>query len=106
RALDEFPPARVASITGIAQQDIERLAREYASVRPAVIRINYGLQRHRGGGMAVRTIACLPAVIGAWRQPGGGILLSTSRLHPFNMNALSRPDLIPEGTRIVNMVQL
>jgi anaerobic selenocysteine-containing dehydrogenase len=106
RALDEFPPARVASITGIAQQDIERLAREYASTRPAAIRINYGLQRHRGGGMAVRTIACLPAVIGAWRQAGGGILLSTSRLHPFNMDAVSRPDLIPQGTRIINMVQL
>jgi anaerobic selenocysteine-containing dehydrogenase len=56
--------------------------------------------------MAVRTIACLPAVIGAWRQPGGGILLSTSRLHPFNTNALMRPDLVPSGTRLVNMVQL
>jgi anaerobic selenocysteine-containing dehydrogenase len=106
RALGEFPPRRVAEITGLAESDIETLAREYASVRPSVIRINYGLQRHRGGGMAVRTIACLPAVVGAWRQPGGGILLSTSRLYPFNMNRLTRPDLVPPGTRTINMVQL
>jgi anaerobic selenocysteine-containing dehydrogenase len=106
RAVDEFPTARVAAITGISQPDIERLAREYATVQPSVIRVNYGLQRHRGGGMAVRTIACLPAVIGAWRRAGGGVLLSTSRLFPFNMNALSRPDLIPARTRVINMVQL
>jgi anaerobic selenocysteine-containing dehydrogenase len=106
RALDEYPPARVSEITGLAQADIERLAYEYATIKPAVIRVNYGLQRHRGGGMAVRTIACLPAVTGAWRLRGGGILLSTSRLFPFNMSALSRPDLVPPGTRTVNMVQL
>jgi anaerobic selenocysteine-containing dehydrogenase len=102
----EFGPQRVAEITGLAISDIERLAHEYATIKPAAIRINYGLQRHRGGGMAVRTIACLPAFIGAWSQPGGGILLSTSRLHPFNMSALSRPDLVPPGTRTINMVQL
>ncbi len=106
RALNEFPPQRVAEITGVPIADIERLAHEYGTIKPAAIRINYGLQRHRGGGMAVRTIACLPAVIGAWRHTGGGILLSTSRLHPFNTNALMRPDLIPPGTRLINMVQL
>src|SRR5207248_10883651 len=67
----------------------------------------YGLQRHGGGGMAVRTICCLPAVIGAWRHPGGGALLSTSALYGFSGNpALERPDLIPPGTRTINMVQL
>src|SRR5262249_4743340 len=86
--------------------DIERLAREYGTVRPALIRLNYGLQRHAGGGMAVRTITCLPAVIGAWRHAGGGALLSTSKLYPFNAAALERPDLIPPGTRTLNMVQL
>jgi anaerobic selenocysteine-containing dehydrogenase len=106
RAMREFPPDRVAEITGLAVRDIETLAREYATVRPAAIRINYGLQRHRGGGMAVRTIACLPAVIGAWRHTGGGILLSTSRLYPFAMDRLTRPDLVRSGTRTVNMVQL
>jgi anaerobic selenocysteine-containing dehydrogenase len=112
RALDEYPPERVASITGIAVEDIERLAREYATALterggPAFIRLNYGLQRHAGGGMAVRTICCLPAVIGAWRHPGGGAMLSTSALYGFSGNpVLTRPDLIPPGTRTINMVQL
>jgi anaerobic selenocysteine-containing dehydrogenase len=106
RALREYPPDKVASITGIAVADIERLAHDYGTIRPAFIRVNYGLQRHYGGGMAVRTITCLPAIIGAWRQPGGGCLLSTSKLYPFNSTKLERPDLIPPGTRTINMVQL
>jgi anaerobic selenocysteine-containing dehydrogenase len=111
RVLREYEPKRVASITGLDVADIETLSRDYAlSMRerngPALIRLNYGLQRHGGGGMAVRTITCLPALIGAWRHPGGGALLSTSKLSPFNGAALERPDLIPPGTRTINMVQL
>ncbi len=106
RALRDYPPERVAAITGIAVADLEKLAREYGTIRPSLIRLNYGLQRHGGGGMAVRTICCLPAVIGAWRHPGGGALLSTSKFYPFNATRLERPDLIPPGTRTINMVQL
>ncbi|MCS6852331.1 MAG: molybdopterin oxidoreductase family protein [Gemmataceae bacterium] len=106
RALSEYPPERVAAITGLPPADIERLAREYATIRPALIRLNYGLQRHGGGGMAVRTITCLPAIVGSWREVGGGALLSTSALYPFNSAQLERPDLIPPGTRTINMVQL
>ena len=106
RARTEYPPEKVAAITGIAVADIERLAHEYGTVKPALIRLNYGMQRHGGGGMAVRTICCLPAVIGAWRDTGGGALLSTSQMYPFNNHALERPDLIPPGTRTINMVQL
>src|SRR5262249_32176686 len=106
RALMEYPPDKVAAITGLAVADIERLAHEYGTTRPALIRLNYGLQRHGGGGMAVRTITCLPAVTGDWRYSGGGALLSTSWLYPFNTAALERPDLIPPGTRTINMVQL
>ncbi len=111
RALAEYPPDRVAHITGLPVADIERFATEYGRSRelfggPALIRLNYGLQRHGGGGMAVRTICCLPAVTGDWRHPGGGALLSTSKLAPFNDHALARPDLIPPGTRTVNMVNL
>jgi anaerobic selenocysteine-containing dehydrogenase len=106
RALKEYSPPHVADITGIPVADIEKLAHEYGTVRPAMIRLNYGLQRHGGGGMAVRTITCLPAVIGSWREAGGGALLSTSKLYPFDANALERPDLIPPGTRTINMSQL
>ncbi len=106
RALNEYPPEKVSRITNLPVADIEKLARAYGTIKPACIRFNYGLQRHRGGGMAVRTIACLPAVIGAWRLPGGGALLSTSKLYPFNAAVLERPDLIPRGTRTINMVQL
>jgi anaerobic selenocysteine-containing dehydrogenase len=106
RALRDYSPERVAAITGLPAADIEKLARAYGTVQPALIRLNYGLQRHAGGGMAVRTITCLPAVVGAWRHAGGGALLSTSKLYPFNAARLERPDLIPPGTRTVNMVQL
>src|SRR5204863_7046805 len=67
----EMSPARAARICGINEGEIVNFAREYATTRPAVIRINYGLQRHAGGGMAVRTVACLPALTGSWRDTGG-----------------------------------
>lgn len=105
RAAD-YDPAKVAEITGLDVATIEQLAHEYASTQPAVIRINYGLQRHAGGGMAVRTLACLPAVSGAWRDVAGGIQLSTSGAFPLNYEALERPDLIPAGTRTINMTEL
>ena len=106
RVLRDYAPARVSDITGLPVSDIEQLTHEYAQQGPSAIRINYGLQRHYGGGMAVRTIACLPAVTGAWREWSGGILLSTSGQFPLNYPVLERPDLIPPGTRTINMVQL
>ena len=102
----EWTPARTAAATGLSAADVEWFARAYATTRPSAIRVNYGLQRHAGGGMAVRTIACLPAVTGAWRDPGGGVLLSTSGTFPTNNEALERPDLVPPGTRTLNMSQL
>jgi anaerobic selenocysteine-containing dehydrogenase len=111
RVLAEYSPEQVAPITGLPGADIEKLARMYGTVLserggPAFIRLNYGLQRHRGGGMAVRTVVALPAVSGHWRHVGGGAFLSTSKLLPFANAALERPDLIPPGTRTINMVQL
>ena len=106
RAIEEYPVDRVAAITGVEPAAIEELARRYAAEQPSLIRLNYGLQRHHGGGMAVRTIACLPALVGAWRHYGGGALLSTSGAYDFNMDALTRPDLAPPGTRVVNMNHL
>ncbi|MBY0461331.1 MAG: molybdopterin-dependent oxidoreductase, partial [Gemmataceae bacterium] len=111
RVTAEYPPGKVSHITGLPVADIERFAREYARSRelfggPALIRLNYGLQRHGGGGMAVRTIVCLPALTGDWRFPGAGALLSTSKAYPFDDHYLTRPDLIPKGTRTINMVHL
>lgn len=102
-----FTPTWAAEICGVAAETIERFAREYAATRPAVIRINYGMQRHAGGGMAVRTVACLPAVTGAWRESAGGILLSTSGTFPLNYTALERTDLLPaKRPRTLNMSML
>ncbi len=111
RVRTEYQPERVAEITGIPFADIERFAREYGRSQqlfggPALIRLNYGLQRHGGGGNAVRAIVCLPALTGDWRYPGSGAFLSTSKTHSFDTNYLERPDLIPPGTRTVNMTQL
>ncbi len=103
----EFPPARVAALCGIAPATIVALARDYGSTRPAAIRLNYGMQRHAGGGMAARTVACLPALVGAWRDPAGGLLLSSSGAYPIDHQALERPDLLPEPRpRSVNMVEI
>jgi anaerobic selenocysteine-containing dehydrogenase len=106
RVLEEYGLERVARITRVDPATIETLARRYATERPSLIRVNYGLQRHGGGGMAVRTIVCLPALVGAWRDPGGGAMLSTSGAFEFNLDRLTRPDLSPPGTRTVNMNRL
>ncbi len=106
RVLNEYPPEKVAHITGLPVETIETFARELGTTKPAFIRLNYGMQRHGGGAMAVRTVACLPAITGDWRHPGGGAMLSTSKLYPFDDAFLTRPDLIRPGTRTVNMTQL
>ncbi|MBA3438589.1 MAG: molybdopterin oxidoreductase family protein, partial [Pyrinomonadaceae bacterium] len=104
RRASEYPPERVAAICGIEAETVVRLARLYATIKPCVIRINYGMQRHAGGGMAVRTVSCLPAIVGAWRDAAGGVLLSTSSMFPINNNALERTDLLPSPhPRTLNM---
>lgn len=98
-----YPPSRVAGITGLPAESIVALAREYGTMRPAAIRLNYGMQRHAGGGMAMRTAACLPALVGAWRDPAGGALLSSSGTYPVNSKGLERPDLSWNHPRTINM---
>jgi anaerobic selenocysteine-containing dehydrogenase len=107
----EFPPERAAAIAGVPAEDIRTLAREYATTRPAVIRVNYGVQRSENGGMNVRAIAMLPCLIGSWKEVGGGLQLSTSGAFTLNKQALTRPDLqlrSPLGgpARVVNMSAL
>jgi len=106
RALRDYAPSKAAEICRIDAAVIEDLAHRYATTRPAFIRLNYGLQRHAGGGTAVRAITLLPAVTGAWDDVGGGAQLSASGTFPIDSAALQRPDLIPPGTRTINMVQL
>jgi anaerobic selenocysteine-containing dehydrogenase len=101
----EWTPARTAAVTGLSEDVIVSLGERYGRARAAFIRVNYGLQRHAGGGMAVRTIACLPAVTGHWRRAGGGVQLSTSANFQFNRAALQRPDLGPSA-RTINMIRL
>ncbi|MGA9384440.1 MAG: molybdopterin-dependent oxidoreductase, partial [Candidatus Sulfotelmatobacter sp.] len=105
-----YPPERAAQWTGIAANDIRKLAREYATVRPSVIRVNYGVQRSEGGGTAMRAISMLPCIIGSLKEAGGGIHMSTSGAFDLNKDALRRPDLKPDGldrpARVVNMVRL
>jgi anaerobic selenocysteine-containing dehydrogenase len=103
-------PEWAAPLTGLSAEAIRTLARDYGRIRPAAIRLNYGLNRCHGGGMAVRNIACLPALTGAWRHPAGGALLSTSGNFPVDQHALERPDLYPDAARFpprrINMVQI
>jgi len=102
-----WTPERAAAITGVPPAEIERLASVYATAKTPAIRINYGLQRHRGGGMATRTIACLPTLVGAWQRQGGGILLSTSGAFDLDRRSLHRPELLGDrNPRTINMIRL
>ncbi|WP_419804371.1 molybdopterin-containing oxidoreductase family protein [Terriglobus sp.] len=107
----QYAPEAAATVTGIAAQQIVALARAYAITRPAAIRVNYGVQRSEGGGTAMRAIAMLPLLTGAWQHPGGGLLLSTSGAFGFNSAKLQMPELMDASplrrkARTVNMSRL
>ncbi|HXR58545.1 MAG TPA: molybdopterin oxidoreductase family protein [Burkholderiales bacterium] len=103
----QYTPEWAAKICGLPVEEIVGLARDYGTVKPAAIRLNYGMQRHAGGGIAARTISCLPALTGAWRDPAGGILLTTADNFNFDHERLERPDLMPRSStgappRVIN----
>jgi anaerobic selenocysteine-containing dehydrogenase len=113
----EYSPEKVAEATGISAETIAWLARAYATAgrtngeRPAVIRLNYGIQRSENGGTAARAVCMLPLLTGAWTYKGGGLQLSTSGSFPFNDTALEMPELMQASplrrpSRVVNMSQL
>ncbi len=110
--VQEYPPERAAQWTGISADDIRKLAREYATTRPAVIRLNYGVQRSERGGMATRTVAMLPCLTGSWKDVGGGLQMSLSGSFGLDRDALERTDLMasesPLGrpARVINMNRL
>ena len=106
RAL-EWTPEHAAQVCGITVEQIESLARDWATTKPAAIRLNYGMQRVKGGGNAVRAIACLPALTGAWRHRAGGVLLANSGNFPVQRAALQRPDLLAgRKPRTINMSRI
>ena len=105
RILD-FPPSRAAEITGLSAQSIVELGKRLAETRPTGIRIGIGIQRHGGGGMAVRTITCIPGVTGDWRHPGGGVCYDTRGFYGLNWPALWRDDLRPRPARALSMTRL
>src|SRR5438270_4938105 len=106
----EHRPERVEKWTGIAASDIVKLAREYATSRPAVIRLNYGVQRSERGGMSTRAVAMLPCITGSWKEVGGGLQLSTSGAYGLKREALEGAELMSKTlgrpARVVNMVEL
>jgi anaerobic selenocysteine-containing dehydrogenase len=107
KRLADYPPQRVAKLCGLKTDEIVQLARDYGTIKPAAIRLNYGMQRHAGGGIAARTIACLPALTGAWRDVAGGLVLTTADFYGFDHAALERPDLLGgRRPRTINHSQL
>ena len=106
RAL-QWPPERAAAVCGLPVAQIRQLAQDWGTTQPAAIRLNYGVQRAHGGANAVRAVACLPALTGAWRHRAGGLLLSSSGAFPVQRAALQRPDLLAGRTpRTINMVTI
>ncbi len=99
-------PEWAAKITGVDKDDIEKLAFELANNQPAAIRMGVALERHHGGGQTIRAVTCIPALTGAWKHVGGGITQFPVWEHPYKFDVICRPDLIPEGTRVVNALQL
>lgn len=95
-----------SKITGVNKEDIEKLAFELAKNQPAAIRIGVALERHHGGGQTIRAVTCIPGLTGAWKHVGGGITQFPVWEHPYKFDVICRPDLIPEGTRVVNALQL
>jgi anaerobic selenocysteine-containing dehydrogenase len=99
-------PEWAADITGLDADLIRQFAREYATTQPAAIRLGVALERNYGGGQAIRAVTCLPALTGAWRHVGGGATQFPVWEHPYKFDVISRPDLIPEGTRVINAIQI
>ncbi len=104
--LPSWPPERVASATGLSAQEVEELARAIGKARAPFLRIGSGLSRYANGGMNVRAIVCVGALVGAFARRGGGVLCSTSSSQAFDLSPVVREDLLPKPTRVVNMCRL
>lgn len=102
----ERTPEWAEEITGVPADDIRKLAKELATEQPAGIRMGVALERHHGGGQTIRAVTSIPALTGAWRHVGGGVTQFPVWEHPYKFDVICRPDWIPEGTQVVNILQL
>src|SRR3954454_11846375 len=102
----EFPPDRVAALTGLPEERIVALGRRLATTRPTAIRATMGMQRHAGGGMALRVLYAVPGVTGDWRHLGGGASYSTSGRFEADTAGILRDDLLQKPVRTLNMTRL
>jgi anaerobic selenocysteine-containing dehydrogenase len=106
-----YTPEATALLTGLTVKAIEEIARDYATLRPASIRLNYGIQRSERGGLSTHAVSLLPAVVGSWKEEGGGLQMTTSGGFVFNRDALEQPDLqqhssLGRPARILNMSEI
>ncbi|KAB0667423.1 molybdopterin oxidoreductase family protein [Oryzomonas japonica] len=106
KVLPECAPERMSEACGLPAGVIERLAREFATAKAPFVRLGSGLSRYGNGAMTVRTIACLPAVSGAWQRPGGGVFPGTSTGGAFPLHRITREEFMERPTRLVSMNQL
>lgn len=106
RILPKYPPAVVSAITGISPEILEELAGAYAKARAPFIRLGSGLSRYGNGAMTIRTICCLPALVGAWAKKGGGLLSSIATGSTVNLSSITRENLMEKPTRLINMNEL
>ena len=106
--LKDYSPQRVAKLTGLTSEEIIQLARLYAKTRLSAIRLLVGMEHHANGAMMFRTIACLPALVGAWRDLGGGLIRSTGGYfeEALNLAGIEMPELEDSSIRAINMAQL
>ncbi len=106
RRAAKFTPERVAEICGITAEEIRTVAREFAAAKASAIRIGVAVERQAGGGQAIRAITCLPALVGAWKYPGGGAVQMTLWSYPVEWDKMTRGEWIKPGVRVINELDL
>jgi anaerobic selenocysteine-containing dehydrogenase len=105
--LADFPVERASDISGVDAETIARVGREFASTRPALLRLGVGAQRHLGAPAAYSTLASLPALTGAWRDRGGGCsYIPTATAAAVSDYSLQGVELLPGPVRTINMSQV
>src|SRR5262245_65177399 len=101
-----YPPEVAAGICGVPEADIRRLAEWYHTLSPAAISVGNGLERNQNGGSGLRAVFALPALAGKWGVPGGGLVNGAGHVFAKTPARLTRPDLVPPGTRLLNIVDV